>query len=140
MHLGNLRAYIFVDLLRRYLKYKGYKLKHVMNITDVDDKTICDSQKEGKSLKKFTEFYTKTFLEDLKTLNIEIPEIMPKATECIDDMVKLVETLLEKGIAYKTDSGDIYFSISKFKDYGKLAKIDPENLKNNADGRLDNSD
>ena len=140
VHLGNLRAYVFVDVLRRYLKYKGYKLKHVMNITDVDDKTIRDSQKEGKSLKEFTEFYTKAFISDLKTLNIEIPEIMPKATESIEGMVKLVEVLLKKGIAYKTDNGDIYFSISKFKDYGKLALIDPEKLKKNADGRLDNSD
>ncbi len=140
VHLGNLRAYIFVDILRRYLKYKGFKLKHVMNITDVDDKTIRDSQKEKKSLKKFTEFYTKEFISDLKTLNIEIPEIMPKATEEIEGMVELIKILLEKKYAYKTDKGDIYFKISKFKDYGKLALIDAENLKKNADGRLDNSD
>lgn len=140
VHLGNLRAYIFVDLLRRYLKYKGFKLKHVMNLTDVDDKTIRDSQKENKPLKEFTEFYTKAFLDDLKTLNIEIPEIMPKATECIDSMVDLVKRLLEKGIAYKTESGDIYFSISKFENYGELARLDVDNLKKNADKRLDNSD
>jgi cysteinyl-tRNA synthetase len=91
-------------------------------------------------LKDFTEFYTKAFLEDLKTLNIETPEIMPKATESIKEMVDIVKKLLDKGVAYKTEKGDIYFSISKFKDYGKLAKIDPENLKKNADGRLDSSD
>jgi len=140
VHIGNLRAYIFVDLLRRYLKYKGYKLKHVMNITDVDDKTIRDSQKEGKSLKEFTEFYTKAFLDDLKTLNIEIPKIMPKATESVEGMVELIKVLLDKGIAYKSENGDIYFSIAKFPDYGKLALIDPETLKKNADGRLDSAD
>jgi cysteinyl-tRNA synthetase len=140
VHIGNLRAYIFVDLLRRYLRYKGFKLKHVMNLTDIDDKTIKNSQKEKKSLKEFTEFYTKAFLEDLKSLNIEIPEIMPKATEEIKGMVDLVKILLDKGYAYKTEKGDIYFKISKFKDYGKLAKLDVENLKKNADGRLDNAD
>ena len=139
-HIGNYRAYVFVDLLRRYLKYKGFSMKHVMNITDVEDKTIRDSQKEGKSLIEFTEFYTKAFMDDLATLGIETPEIMPKATEEIDGMVELVEVLLDKGIAYKTDNGDIYFSISKFKEYGKLALLDLEGLKKNADGRLDNSD
>lgn len=135
VHLGNLRAYIFVDLLRRYLKYKGFKIKHVMNITDVDDKTIRDSKKEGKTLKEFTEFYTKAFLEDLKSLNIEQPEIMPKATEEIEGMVSLVKKLLEKGIAYKAEDG-IYFSISKFQNYGKLAKLDLEKLKAGASGRV----
>ena len=140
VHLGNLRAMVFYDLVRRYFKYKGYKLKHVMNITDVDDKTIRDSQKEGKSLKEFTEFYTKSFLDDLKTLNIEIAEVIPKATEEISGMVELIEILLDKGIAYKVDNGDIYFSIAKFKDYGKLALINPDKLKKNADGRLNNAD
>jgi cysteinyl-tRNA synthetase len=135
VHLGNLRAYVFVDILRRYLKYKGFKLKHVMNLTDVDDKTIRDSQKENKSLKEFTEFYSKEFLEDLKTLNIEIPEKMPKATEHIEGMVKLVKKLLEKGIAYKADDG-IYFSISKFKEYGKLASLNLKQLKAGASGRV----
>ena len=111
-----------------------------MNITDVDDKTIRDSQKEGKSLKDFTEFYTKGFLEDLKTLNIQMPDIMPKATEEIDGMVKLIKILLKKKIAYKTENGDIYFSISKFKEYGKLANLNLKQLKKNADGRLNAAD
>ncbi len=135
VHLGNLRAYVFVDILRRYLKYKGFKLKHVMNITDVDDKTIGGSQEKKKTLKDFTEFYTKAFLDDLKTLGIEKPETMPNATDEIDGMVKLVKILLDKGIAYKAEDG-IYFSISKFKDYGKLAKLDLEQLKAGASGRV----
>jgi cysteinyl-tRNA synthetase len=140
VHIGNLRAYVFVDLLRRYLKYKGFKLKHVMNITDVDDKTIRDSQKEHKTLKEFTEPYTEAFLSDLKKLNIEITDTLPRATGEIKEMVELIKILLKNGYAYKTDNGDIYFKISKFKNYGKLAKIDTEQLKQNADGRLSNKD
>ncbi|MFC1691095.1 cysteine--tRNA ligase [Nanoarchaeota archaeon] len=136
VHLGNLRAYVFVDLLRRYLKYKGFELKHVMNITDVDDKTIKNSKNEGKTLKEFTDFYTEKFLEDMKTLNIEIPKIMPKAVDTIQEMVDLVKKLLDKGVAYKSDDGSIYFSIEKFKDYGKLALLDLEKLKEGASGRV----
>ncbi len=139
-HVGNLRAMLFYDFVTRYFRYKGFNVRHVMNITDVDDKTIRDSQKEGKSLKEFTEFYTKAFLDDLRALNIEIPKIMPKATEEISGMVELVKILLRRGFAYKAESGDIYFKISKFPDYGKLARIDPESLKSNADGRLNNAD
>lgn len=140
VHIGNLKAMLTYDILKRYLKYKGYKVKHVMNITDIDDKTIRDSQKEGKTLKEFTEFYTKTFLDDIIALNIELPDIMPKATDEIAGMAELIQILLEKEYAYKTKNGDIYFKISKFKGYGKLAKLDAKNLKKNADGRLNNSD
>ena len=139
-HIGNLRAYVFVDLLKRYLRYKGFKVKHVMNITDVEDKIIKSSQKQNKSLKELTRFYTKEFLKDLKALNIIPAEIMPKATESIDEMVKLIKILLDKGYAYKTEKGDIYFKISKFKNYGKLALLDVKNLKKNADKRLNNED
>jgi cysteinyl-tRNA synthetase len=135
VHIGNLRSFMFVDLLRRYIKYKGYKLKHVMNITDVDDKTIRDSRKQGTTLKEFTKFYTKAFLEDLEILNIEKAEIMPKATEEIKDMVKLVKKLLDKGYAYKAEDG-IYFKISKFRNYGKLAKLDLKQLQAGASGRV----
>ncbi|MBW2998248.1 cysteine--tRNA ligase [Candidatus Woesearchaeota archaeon] len=139
-HIGNLRAYIFVDLLRRVLKHKGYNLNHTMNITDVDDKTIRDSQKENMSLKEFTEKYTEEFVKDLKTLNIEVPENLPRATDHIQEMVDLVKELLDKGFAYKVENGDIYFKISKFEKYGELEKLDIENLKQNADGRLNNND
>ena len=122
-HIGNYRAFMSSDMLKRYLLYKGYNVNHVMNITDVDDKTIRDSQKAGKTLKKFTEFYTKAFIEDLNKLNVMIPKNMPKATECIQDMIKLIHKLLAKDIAYKANDG-IYFNIKKFKGYGKLSKID----------------
>lgn len=134
--IGNLRAYIFADLLRRYLEYRNFKVKHVMNITDVDDKTIRESQKQKKTLKGFTDFYLRAFLNDLKFLNIELPEVMPKATEHIKEMVNLIKTLLKKGIAYKTGDGSVYFKISKFSRYGELAQIDKQNLKPNTEGRL----
>jgi cysteinyl-tRNA synthetase len=135
-HIGNFRAYVASDILKRYLLYKGYSVKQVMNITDVDDKTIRDSQKEAISLKDFTERYTRCFLEDLESLNISRPDIMPKATEHIKEMVEMVKILLEKKIAYKGDDA-IYFDITKFDDYGKLSKID---VKSNKAGARVNQD
>ena len=119
-HIGNFRAYICGDILKRYLKYEGFKVKHIMNITDVDDKTIKGSVKQKISLKEYTEKYTKDFFEDLETLNIDKADIFPKATEHIKEMVNIIKRLLDKKIAYKTKDG-IYFDISKFKDYGKLS-------------------
>ncbi len=131
-HIGNWRAFVFADILRRYLKYKGYKVTHVMNLTDVDDKTIRDSQKEGVSLKEFTEKYTKYFFDDRDALNIEPVEEYPKATESIKEMLDITKKLLKKGIAYKSEDGSTYFSVSKFKDYGKLSKIEVSDLKSGA--------
>ncbi len=135
VHLGNLRAYLFADILRRHLKFLKYKVKEVMNLTDVDDKTIRDSQKEKKSLSEFTKKYEKGFLEDIKEMNIEKPEVMPRATEHIKEMITIVKDLMNKGIAYKTDDG-IYFSIKKFKNYGKLSKIKIKDLKIGASERI----
>jgi cysteinyl-tRNA synthetase len=122
-HIGNWRAFIFYDLLRRYLKYRGFAVKQVMNLTDVDDKTIRNSQKEGVSLSQFTEKYAKIFFEDMKTLNIEKAEICPKATEHILDMVALIKKLMKNGYAYRGEDGSIYYSVSAFRDYGKLSKL-----------------
>src|SRR3989338_7457377 len=126
-HIGNFRAYVCSDILKRYLQYKGFKVHQVMNITDVEDKIIRDSQKEGVGLKEFTEKYTQAFFEDLETLNISKPEHFPKATEHINEMVALIQTLLKKEIAYKTEDG-IYFNIRKFQHYGKLSKIVVEQM------------
>lgn len=134
-HIGNLRSYIFADILKKYLKYRGYSVKHVMNITDVDDKTIRDSQKEGKSLREFTEFYTTEFFKDFRTLRIEMPDVVPKATETIPEIVALIKKLTAKGHTYVAD-GSTYYKISTFKDYGKLSKIDLEQVKTDASGRL----
>ena len=126
-HIGNFRAYMFEDLLRRTLKYFGYKVTQVMNLTDVDDKTIRDSQAAGMSLNDFTAQYKKSFFEDLETLNIEPAEVYPAATDHINEMITLIEVLIEKGYAYQSDDKCVYFSIAKFPEYGKLAKIDLEN-------------
>ncbi len=135
-HIGNFRTYIWQDLLRRWLKFKGFKVKQVMNLTDVDDKTIKGSQNEGVPLQKFTQKYTDLFLEDAKALNIENPEVLVPATKHIKEMVALVKKLLQKKFAYETEDG-IYFDISKFKDYGKLSKLKLSELKPGARIRSD---
>ncbi|VVB82451.1 Cysteine--tRNA ligase [uncultured archaeon] len=135
VHIGNLRAYVFADLLRRTLEVNDYKIKEVMNLTDVDDKTIKKSQSEKKKLKDFTKVYEKAFLEDLEKMDVEEPEVMPRATEHIKEMVALIKKLLEKGLAYKTDDG-IYFKVSKFKKYGKLSGINVKKLKEGASDRV----
>jgi cysteinyl-tRNA synthetase len=121
-HIGNLRSYIFADILKRVFLYNKYKVKQVMNMTDVDDKTIKGSQRENMSLNELTTKYEKIFLNDLDKLNIIQPNIISRATEHIKNMVELIKILLKNGYAYKSDDG-IYFSVSKFKDYGKLAKL-----------------
>ena len=135
-HIGNLRAFVFYDLLRRYLKYKGFDVKFAMNITDVDDKTIKSSRAAGQSLRDYTTFYMNEFFKDWEVLNIGKPDMIIRATDEIDAMVDTIEILLQKGHAYKAASGDIFFKISSFPDYGKMANIDASKLKANADGRL----
>ncbi len=126
-HIGNFRAYMFEDLLRRVLQYGNYKVTQVMNLTDVDDKTIRDSRKNNMKLQDFTRIYKDAFFEDLKKLNIESAEVYPAATEHITEMISLVQTLMDKGFAYQAEDKSIYFSIDKFPEYGKLARIDREN-------------
>ena len=126
-HIGNFRAYMFEDILKRTLEYFGYKVHQVMNLTDVDDKTIRDSRAAGLPLRTFTEKYKKAFFEDIKSLNIEPAEIYPAATDHIPEMIQLIQTLMDKGFAYQAEDKCIYFSIAKFPEYGKLAKIDMEN-------------
>ena len=135
-HIGNYRAYIFADTLKRILLYSGYKVKHIMNLTDIDDKTIRDSQKENKTLKEFTEFYTEEFYKDIKALNILSPTKFTKATDYIAEMVDIIQKLLDKKLAYKSEDRSIYFDIKKFKDYGKLSHLVIENQKENAAGRV----
>ena len=135
VHIGNLRAYVFADLLRRVLELNDYKIKEVMNLTDVDDKTIKRSQEEGLKLREFTNVYEKAFLEDLKKMNIEKPEVMPRATEHIQEMVSLIKKLLKMGFAYKTNDG-IYFKVSKFRKYGNLSGAKINELKEGASERV----
>lgn len=131
-HIGNLRTYVFMDLFRRVLKYDGYKIKGVMNITDVghllsdgddgEDKMEKASREQKKSPMEIADFYSKVFFEDLAKLNIGRPEIIAKATDHIEDMIKYVQALVDKGYGYEIDDG-IYFDISKFPSYGKLSRL-----------------
>ena len=136
IHIGNWRAFVFSDLLRRYLEYKGFKVKHIMNITDVDDKTIKTSQSKGQSLKDFTEYYTSLFFSERDMLNILPATKYTKATDYIKEMLLIIEELLVKGFAYKAKDGSVYFDIRKFNDYGKLSNFKISDLKENADNRL----
>ncbi len=138
-HIGNFRAYVFEDLVRRSFEYLGYKVVQVMNITDVDDKTIKKSNELGISLKEYTKKYTEEFFKDIDTLNIERAEYYPRATEHISQMVDIIKKLLDKGYAYKKEDA-IYYDISKFKDYGKLAKIDVNELKKGSRVNVDEYD
>ena len=137
-HIGNMRTYIFMDILRRTLRYEGYKVKGVMNITDVghllsdadegEDKMEKAAKEQRKSPYEIADFYTKVFFDDLKKLNIGKPELTPKATEHIREMLDFVYTLCEKGYGYETSDG-IYFDISKFPAYGQLSGINLEDQK-----------
>lgn len=131
-HIGNLRTYVFMDILRRVLKYEGYAIKGVMNITDVghllsdgdegEDKMELAAKKQRKTPEEIAAYYTDVFMRDLKKLNIGMPEITAKATDHIPEMISFVSGLIEKGYAYETSDG-IYFDISKFPEYGKLSRL-----------------
>src|SRR5215471_12838443 len=122
-HIGNFRTFIAVDVLRRFLRQSGYKIHHVMNITDVDDKIIGNSTRDGVSVQQYTAKYEKAFLEDAALIAIEEPTLV-RATENIAQMADFVAKLVEKGIAYRVDDGSYYFRIAKFPQYGKLSKRD----------------
>ena len=122
-HIGNFRTFIAVDLLRRFLRQSGYDVKYVMNITDVDDKIIRNSARDGVSVKQYTAKYEKAFLEDMATLNIEQPALV-RATDHIPEMAAFIAELQKKGFAYRAEDGSYYFRIAKFPGYGKLSKKD----------------
>ncbi|HSW73028.1 MAG TPA: cysteine--tRNA ligase [Chlamydiales bacterium] len=134
-HIGNLRTYIFEDLLRRTLKFFGFKVEQVMNLTDVDDKTIKGAIEKNITLDQYTAPYTQAFFEDLASLGIEKVEHYPKATDYIPEMISLIETLIKKGHAYTGKDNSVYFSISSFHTYGKLSHLNLEDLKVGASER-----
>ena len=135
-HIGNFRTYVFEDILRRTLKFFGYRVTQVMNLTDVDDKTIRGALKKNISLDAYTKPYIDAFFEDVKTLNIEPVEHYPAATEYIADMIQMIEKLLEKGIAYKGGDGSIYYAIRKFPRYGCLSHLNLDELQVGASERV----
>ncbi len=139
-HIGNWRSFVFYDLLRRYLEYKGWPVKLVSNLTDVDDKTIRGSREQGVPLKEFTRKFEKTFIEDSEKLGILPPAERPRATEHVNDMVRLIVKLKSKGLAYQAEDGSTYFDVSGFPDYGKLSHLDLNALKEGASGRVDSDE
>ncbi len=136
LHMGECRRFVFSDLLCRYLEFRGYDVTHIMNITDLDDKTIEGSEKAGMNLTEFTEKHIESFKEDLKTLNIKPASNYPKASEHIHDMVSLTEKLVKNGVAYEK-LRSLYFDISRFSDYGKLSGVDINKIKLGATVDLD---
>lgn len=129
VHIGNLRTFIFEDVLQRVLESNGFEVKKVMNITDIDDKIIKGAREKGLGIEEFSRPYEEAFLKDLDRLNIKYANVFPKATEHIGKMVKYIEELIEKGYSYVEKDGSVYFDISKFPDYGKLSQIDKRELK-----------
>ncbi|HYL14473.1 MAG TPA: cysteine--tRNA ligase [Terriglobales bacterium] len=138
-HIGNFRTFIAVDVLRRFLRQSGYQVRHVMNITDVDDKIIRNSARDGVSVKQYTEKYEKAFLEDAETLNIERPDLV-RATDHIQEMAEFIAGLEKKGFAYRAEDGSYYFRIAKFPEYGKLSKKDFAGMEDGARVDVDEYD
>jgi len=139
-HIGNFRTFVLVDVLRRFLKQSGYALKHVMNITDVDDKIIRNAARDGVSVQQYTKKYEQAFLEDSHTLNIERPEMIVRATEHIPEMAHFIDELVHKDFAYRADDGSYYFRIAKFPEYGKLSKRDFAGMQDGARVDVDEYD
>lgn len=132
-HIGNFRTFVFSDLVRRYLEFRGYQVQHVMNITDVEDKIIKRVRETGSSLRDYTSRYEQAFLEDLKALNCRMPHQMPRATEFIPDIIGLIQKLLERGYAYRAQDGSVYFSIEKYRGagmcYGQLVTLNFDEMR-----------
>ena len=135
-HIGNFRSYIAVDQLRRYLQFRGYSVDHTSNITDIDDKIIDNALSKNQTIDEFVTPFINSFLEDLKTLNIEPVEHRPRATHYIESMIQMMNDLKKNGHTYVLD-GSVYYRIGSFKDYGRLSKIEAENLISAAGGRFD---
>jgi len=134
-HIGNYRTFVFQDLLRRFLRLRGYRLNHAMNLTDVDDRIISNAAAAGKSIRDYTEKFVQAFFDDCKTLSIEAPEHWIRATDHIPEMVQLIQRLRERTFTYPSE-GSIYYRITKFPAYGKLSKIDLSGIQVGA--RVDN--
>ena len=128
-HIGNFRSFLFADLLVRYLRWRGLKVTWVMNITDIDDKIIKGAAAAGVSIGELADRYLGRFLEDADTLRMTRPDVLPRATEHIEGIVALIETLLDRGHAYRTDDGSIFFRIASWPSYGRLARLDPDQMR-----------
>ena len=128
-HIGNFRSFLFADLLVRHLRWRGYAVRWVMNITDIDDKIIKGAEAAGETIAELADRYLDRFLKDAESLRMTRPDVLPRATEHIEEIVSLIETLLERGHAYRTDDGSIFFRIASWPAYGRLARLDPEGMR-----------
>src|SRR6185369_2697237 len=132
-HVGNWRTFVFGDLVRRYLEFKGYSVMHVMNVTDIDDKIIKRVRETNSSLREFTGKFEVAFFEDLKTLNCRVPHQTPHATDHIPEIISLIQQLISRGLAYKAADGSVYFSIEKYRRaggvYGQLVKLNFDEMR-----------
>jgi cysteinyl-tRNA synthetase len=137
-HIGNLRAYLFSDSVVRTLRYLGYKVQTVMNVTDIDDKTIRNSIAQGISLQELTEKYTILFLDDLRRLGIVPADTIVPISTAVDTMIEIIQKLLDKKYAYLADDGSIYYSIAKFSKYGQLAHLNMQGMKSSV--RINNDE
>jgi cysteinyl-tRNA synthetase len=127
-HIGNFRSFLFADILVRYLRYRGLRVTWVMNITDVDDRIIANAAAEGTTIAELSDRWLEQFKADFAAVGMTPPDVLPRATEHIDAMTSLIQTLLDKGNAYRTDDGSVFFRISSWPAYGRLARLDPEQL------------
>lgn len=122
-HIGNFRTFVFEDVLVRYLRYKGFNVKRVMNLTDIEDKSISLAQKEGKTISELTEYYSKVFFEDMDALELMPADVFPKASEHVPEIIEIIKKIMKNGYAYRGKDGSVYYDISKFKDFGKLSHL-----------------
>ena len=135
-HIGHARSAVAFDVIYRYLKYRGYKVTYVRNYTDVDDKIIKKANEQGASPKEIADRYIKAFDEDMDALGVSLPDFRPKVTETMDEIIRFVQTLIDKGYAYVVD-GDVYYSVRKFDKYGALSKKNIEELEAGARVEVD---
>jgi cysteinyl-tRNA synthetase len=135
-HIGNFRTFLFEDLLRRWLEASGYEVFHIMNLTDVDDRTIAAAVGKGVTLRRHVDPFARAFEEDRDWLRIRPPHAQPRATEYIGPMIELIQGLLDRGVAYKGDDGSVYFAIARFPAYGRLSQLDRRELRSGASERV----
>lgn len=122
-HIGNFRTFVFEDVLVRYLMFRGFRVKRVMNLTDIEDKAIATARKEEKSLQELTEYYSKIFFEDMEKLNLLPADVFPRATEHVPEIIEIIKKIMSNGYAYREKDGSIYYDVSKFKNWGELSHI-----------------
>ena len=122
-HIGNFRTFVFEDVLVRYLRFKGFRVKRVMNLTDIEDKAIATARKDGKTLQELTDYYSRIFFEDMEKLNLLPADVFPRATQHVPEMIEIIQKMMVNGYAYRGEDGSIYYEVSKFNDWGELSHL-----------------